>query len=185
MQKKAAQQRFPWLVRKGEAGKGVEKKHKKFLSFLFRFHNSFHKIQQVDATDQTVIILSQRIEGFDQVHGGDGSPSGDFIDHVISQGKKFSGIQIVGLGLSTVSDDCVNPSAGRREQCDHPIVVPIIDMAEYDSGVFGLNHRKLLSGNLPENGKAGIDDSTWHGIWDMLLYPAENNSARDVGIVPI
>ena len=46
----------------------------------------------------------------------------------------------MGFGLAAVPDHRVDPAAGRAEQSDHAVVVPVVYPAEDDGGILGLDH---------------------------------------------
>jgi hypothetical protein len=84
-----------------------------------------------------------------------------FVQHIISQRKKFAGVQIMGFGLPAVPDNGVNPSPGGGQQRDHPVIIPVIDVPQHNGGILCLNHSIL-----------GVRDplAGWRILKAMLSY---------------
>ena len=140
MEQEAGKQRLPGLIRKSQAGEGMQQEHEEFLLFLLRLGGGFGEAEQPGGAGEPVVIIAEGPEGFDEPDGGDGHASSGFDNHIIPQGKELRGVEIVGLRLAAVADDGIDPAAGRAEEGDHAVVVPIVDAAQDDGGVFGLNH---------------------------------------------
>ena len=134
------QQRFPFLVGKGQPGQGVKQQHKKLLLFLLGLRHGFRQVQQPDAAGQPVVVVPQGVEGFNQFDGGYRDVPAVFVQHVIPQREQLAGVQVVGFGLAAVPDDGVNPTPGRGKKGDHPVVVPVVHMPQHNGGIFCLNH---------------------------------------------
>jgi len=46
---------------------------------------------------------------------------------------KLSGVQVMGPGLPAIANHRINPAPGGRKQGNHPVIVPIICIAQYQS----------------------------------------------------
>ena len=122
----------------------MQEEHEKLPLLLLRFGSGFRQAQKPCGAGQAVVVRAERIKGFNQPDGGDGHVTPAFDDHIVPQGKKLRGVQVVGLRLAAVPDDSVDPAAGGAQEGYHAVIVPVIDPAQDDGGVFGLNHLGIL-----------------------------------------
>ena len=67
MEQESGDQGLPGLVGEGQAGQGVQQQHEQLLGRHARLNAAFRHAQQVGTHGETVEVLAQGVEGFDQV----------------------------------------------------------------------------------------------------------------------
>ena len=90
----------------------------------------------------------------------------------------------MGPGLAAVADDRVNAPPGRRQEGDHPVIIPIVDVPKYDGCVFCLNHG-LSSGPAripPACSTKGSQADPAHGDTSVIYDLAKNQRYAIISI---
>jgi hypothetical protein len=91
----------------------------------------------------------------------------------VSIGTVLSG-EMASVSLAAVEDDSVNPSPGGAQEGDDPVIVPVVDPAQDNSGIFSLVH----PGPPVKISRSGVGENF------MLCYHKHIQKARAGRVFP-
>ena len=143
VQQKAGQQRPPWLLGEGQARQRVQQEHEGFLRGDAGLDDVLDDAEEVRSDGQAVEISAQGVERLHQVRADDGKVIAALVQLKIAQGEQLAGVENRGARFAASAGKRLNAPLRRAEEGQHPVVVPVIGVAEDNRGVFGLFHSIL------------------------------------------